>query len=140
MTIPRISRVHPLAGVEGGRVTIFGEHLCTAERGQVAPQFDGVESRPLVASPAKLIVPIPDGASSGFLQVVWPGGTSPGPFFEVAEKLADELHPVANPVVDREGVHPHHLQREPRPSRAQRRLGLPDSAATAGPSRTSATS
>jgi len=92
-----------LAGVEGGRVTIFGEHLCTAERGQVTPQFDGVESRPLVASPAKLIVPIPDGASSGFLQVVWPGGTSPGPFFEVAEKLADELHPVANPVVDREG-------------------------------------
>jgi sugar lactone lactonase YvrE len=84
-------------------VAIFGEHLCTAELGQVTPQFDNTESRPLVASPGKFIVPIPDGATSGFLQVVWPDGVSRGPFFEVAEKLADELHPVANPVVDREG-------------------------------------
>ena len=103
MTIPHISRVHPLAGVEGGRVTIFGEHLCTAERGQVTLQFEAVESRPLVASPGKIIVPIPDGATSGFLQVAWPDGSSRGPFFEVAEKLADELHPVANPVVGRDG-------------------------------------
>ena len=103
MTTPCISRVHPLAGVEGGRVTIFGEHLCTAELGQVTPRFEDAESRPLVASLGKMIVPIPDGATSGFLQVVWADGASRGPFFEVAEKLADELHPVANPVVDREG-------------------------------------
>jgi sugar lactone lactonase YvrE len=50
-----------------------------------------------------MIVPIPEGAASGFLHVAWPDGTSRGPYFEVAEKLADELHPVANPVVDREG-------------------------------------
>ena len=84
-------------------MTIFGENLCTVELGQVAPQFDDVESRPLVASRDKMIVPIPDGATSGFLQVVWTDGSSRGPFFEVAEKLADELHPVSNPVVDREG-------------------------------------
>jgi sugar lactone lactonase YvrE len=101
---PRITRVHPLAGVEGGRVTIFGEDLCTIDRGQVTPQFDTTDSRPLLASPSKMVVPIPDGATSGFLQVVWPGGVSRGPFFEVAEKLADELHPVANPVVDRQGA------------------------------------
>jgi sugar lactone lactonase YvrE len=100
---PHISRVHPLAGVEGGRVTIFGEGLCTIALGQVTPQFESVESRPLIASSGRLVVPIPDGAASGFVQVVWPEGTSRGPFFEVAEKLADELHPVANPVVDREG-------------------------------------
>ncbi len=102
MATPRISRVHPLAGVEGGRVTVFGENLCTAELGQVTPQFDDAESRPLIASAGKMIVPIPEGAASGFLQVVWPDGASRGPFFEVAAKLADELHPVANPVVDRE--------------------------------------
>lgn len=103
MTTPHVSRVHPLAGVEGGRVTIFGEQLCTAAFGQVTPQFESVESRPLIASCGKMVVPIPDGAGSGFVQVVWPGGASRGPFFEVAEKLADELHPVANPVVDRDG-------------------------------------
>ena len=90
VTTPRISRVHPLAGVEGGRVTIFGENLCTIELGQVAPQFDDAESRPLVASRDKMIVPIPDGATSGFLQVVWTDGSSRGPFFEVAQKLAGE--------------------------------------------------
>ena len=103
MSNPRISRIHPLAGVEGGRVTIFGEGLCTAELGQVSPRFDSVESRPLVASPTKMIVPIPEGAVSGFLRIVWSDGVVDGPFFEVAAKLADELHPVANPVIDREG-------------------------------------
>lgn len=103
VSIPRISRVHPLAGVEGGRVTIFGEGLCTPELGQVAPRFDSVESRPLVASPTKLILPIPEGATSGFLRVLWSDGTVEGPFFEVATKLAEELHPVASPVVDRDG-------------------------------------
>ncbi len=103
MTTPRITRIHPLAGVEGGRVTILGEDLCTAELGAVTPQFDGVESRPLLAAAGRVVAPIPEGATSGFLQVVWPGGAAQGPFFEVAERLADELHPVANPVVDRDG-------------------------------------
>lgn len=103
MTSPRISRVHPLAGVEGGRVTIFGEDLCTVDLGQVIPQFDATESRPLIAAPGKMIVPIPEGAASGFLRVAWSGGVNQGPFFEVAETLADDLHPVANPVVDGEG-------------------------------------
>ena len=103
MSIPRISRAHPLAGVEGGRVMILGEYLCTAELGQVSLQFDTVESRPLVASPVKIIAPIPEGATSGFLRIGWPGGAGEGPFFEVAAKLADDLHPVANPVVDSHG-------------------------------------
>ena len=103
MTTPRISRVRPLAGVEGGRVTILGEGLCDPAVGQPTPRFDGTESRPLIASPTKIIAPIPEGATSGFIQIVWPDAVVEGPFFEVAVKLADELHPVANPVVDREG-------------------------------------
>ena len=103
MSIPRISRAHPLAGVEGGRVLILGEHLCTAELGQVSLQFDTLESRPLVASQVKIIAPIPEGATSGFLRIGWPGGVGEGPFFEVAAKLADEIHPVANPAVDQHG-------------------------------------
>jgi len=100
---PRISRVRPLAGVEGGRVTIFGESLCGPDMGQPVPHFDGVESRPLIASPSKIVAPIPEGAPSGFIRVVWSNVVVEGPFFEVAEKLADELHPVTNPVVDAQG-------------------------------------
>ncbi len=103
MSTPRISRIHPLAGVQGGRVTVFGEKLCSAELGQVSLRFEGAESRPLVASPTKMIVPIPEGAVSGFLRIAWPDGAAEGPFFEVAEMLAEDLHPVANPVIDRDG-------------------------------------
>ncbi len=100
---PRIVRVHPLAGVEGGRVTILGEDLLSLESGAPAPQFEKATSRPLIAAPDRIVCPIPEGANSGFLRVAWPEATAEGPYFEVAVKLADELHPVANPVIDREG-------------------------------------
>ena len=103
MITPRIHRVRPLAGVEGGRVAILGEGLCGAETGMPVPRFDGVDSRPVLASPTRIVTPIPEGATSGFIRVVWPDASADGPFFDVAVKLADELHPVANPVVDREG-------------------------------------
>jgi sugar lactone lactonase YvrE len=103
VTPQHISRVRPLAGVEGGRVTILGEGLCDPEAGQPWPRFEGTDTRPLIASPTKIVAPIPEGATSGFIQVAWPGVSIQGPFFEVAQKLADELHPVANPVVDPQG-------------------------------------
>ncbi len=100
---PRIHHIHPLAGVEGGRVTIWGEDLLSQEGGSPTPQFEKALSRPLIAAPDRIICPIPEGAESGFLRVMWPEAVADGPYFEVAVKLADELHPVANPVVDREG-------------------------------------
>jgi sugar lactone lactonase YvrE len=100
---PRILRVCPLAGVEGGRVTILGEGLYDPELGLPVPSFDTIETRPLIASPAKIVAPIPAGAASGTIRVVWPDAIVEGPYFEVAEKLAEELHPVANPVVDGDG-------------------------------------
>ncbi|HTU02313.1 MAG TPA: hypothetical protein VMG58_10875 [Candidatus Sulfotelmatobacter sp.] len=103
MITPRIKQVHPLAGVEGGRVSILGEEL-TGDIGLPAPRFDSLESRPLIASPTRILVPIPESAVSGFLAVAWPETVVQGPYFEVAEKLAEELHPVANPVVDRQGT------------------------------------
>ncbi len=103
MTSPRIFRVRPLAGVEGGRVTIFGEGLCGVEVGQPSPRLNGTETRPLIASPGKIIAPIPEGATSGVIRLEWPDIIVEGPFFEVAQKLADQLHPVANPVVDPNG-------------------------------------
>ncbi len=103
MTAPRITRVHPLAGVERGRVTICGENFCDLDEGFPSPRFEGVEARPIIASPTRVVVPIPESAASGFIRIVWPDEVAEGPFFEVARKLADELHPVANPVVDPQG-------------------------------------
>ncbi|MFB3818123.1 MAG: gluconolaconase [Candidatus Methylomirabilales bacterium] len=103
MKKPRIERVHPLAGLEGGRVTILGQGLTGEDLGLPCPRFDTLESRPLIASPTRIVVPIPEDAVSGFLSVVWPEVRAEGPYVEVARKLADELHPVANPVVDAQG-------------------------------------
>ncbi len=100
MSPPRIIRVHPLAGVEHGRVVIYGEHLCELDGAFPSPRFEGVEARPVIASSTRIVTPIPEGAASGFIRIVWPDEMAEGPFFEVAQKLADELHPVANPVVD----------------------------------------
>jgi sugar lactone lactonase YvrE len=103
VTTSRVLRVHPLAGVEGGRITILGEGLCEPGAELPSPRFEAVESRPLIASSTRIVAPIPEGAASGFIRVVWPDTVTQGPFFEVAVKLADELHPVSSPVVDRQG-------------------------------------
>ena len=103
MGTPHVSRVRPLAGVEGGRITILGENLCDEVRGLPTPQLEGTESRPLISSPGRIVAPIPEGATSGIIRLVWPDLIVDGPVFEVAEKLAGELHPVANPVVDPNG-------------------------------------
>jgi sugar lactone lactonase YvrE len=98
-----IDRVHPLAGVEGGRVTILGTDLLSLESGSPVPHFDQAPSRPLIASAERVVCPVPEEGVSGFLRMVWPEREVQGPYFEVAGKLADELHPVANPVVDQDG-------------------------------------
>jgi hypothetical protein len=97
---PRITGVHPQAGVEGGRVTITGEGLTGSELGLPSPRFDRLESRPLIATPVRIIAPIPEEAVSGFLSVVWEDAVVQGPYIEVARKLAEDLHPVANPAVE----------------------------------------
>ena len=82
MTTPCILRVHPQAGVEGGRVTILGEGMSGDELGHPSPRFDRTETRPLIASPRKIVAPIPEGATSGAISVVWPDVVVEGPFFE----------------------------------------------------------
>ncbi len=100
---PRIDRVHPLAGLEGGRVTVFGAGLTGDELGLPTLRFDTLESRPLISAPTRIVAPIPEDAVSGFLAITWPEARLEGPYVEVARKLAEDLHPVANPVVDAEG-------------------------------------
>lgn len=100
---PRITGVRPLAGVEGGRLRIFGEGLSGSDMGVPSPRFEALESRPLVATPTMIVAPIPEDAVSGFLSVEWAEATAKGPYIEVARRLAEDLHPVANPVVDAAG-------------------------------------
>lgn len=99
---PVIFAVEPSVGVEGGTVVIVGSGFL---RGEAPPLvFLGeIEGRPAIVSNTRLVLPIPPDARTGPITLtIGPQRiTSP---FTIGEKLAVDLHPVANPVVDAEGV------------------------------------
>ncbi|MFQ5988844.1 MAG: gluconolaconase [Candidatus Methylomirabilales bacterium] len=99
---PHISAVEPSIGIEGGTVVVQGTGFLSA--GIPPLVFLGeVEARPLIVSNVRMILPIPDDATTGPLTLMV-GTERIGTAFTIGAKLAADLHPVANPVVNAEGV------------------------------------
>ncbi|MFQ5656763.1 MAG: gluconolaconase [Candidatus Methylomirabilales bacterium] len=99
---PVIFAVEPSAGVEGGTVVIVGTSFLSGETPLLV--FLGeTEVRPAIASDTRLILPIPSEASDGPITLVIDSQRITSPF-TIGERLATDLHPVANPVVDAQGV------------------------------------
>ncbi len=99
---PVISAVEPSVGVEGGIVVIFGVGFLSG--GTPPLVFLGeTEGRPAIVSNTRVILPIPPDARSGPITLVINSQRITSPF-TIGEKLAADLHPVANPVVDADGV------------------------------------
>lgn len=103
MTIPRIRALWPRAGLEGGRLTLTGDDLWAPDAGGQTIRVGGAEARPLIASPGRLVLPIPGEARSGRVAIERDGEIFEGPTFVAGAKLAGDLHPVANPAIDGEG-------------------------------------
>jgi len=105
MAQPVIEKLQPSAGIEGGEVVITCKDLTFGAHDQFRVTFGGVASRPISASPTKIIVPVP---SFSFLTGAVPvsidanGHPSEGAQFTIGQKLAENLHPVANPAYDRD--------------------------------------
>lgn len=106
MSQPVIEKILPGAGVEGGEVTILCKEFRFSNFSQVKVRFDGVETRPIGASSSRIITPIPSGKLLEFgnlrITVEADGQESQGVDFILGQKLADNLHPVANPAYDRD--------------------------------------
>ena len=103
MTRPVIESVEPRAGVEGGEIILVCSGFEPPSWRSIGIRFDGVTSRPESASGARIIVPVPSGPSGRVqLRVEQGGHSSEAVEFHAAEKLAENLHPVANPAVDRD--------------------------------------
>ncbi len=100
---PHIDSVEPRFALPGGEVRIRGAHLRPSEQRQPKVRFGELEA-PIVISADKFVVTrVPEAAASGPLTVQTNGSPS-NPFdFRVAASLAENLHPVANPAVDRDG-------------------------------------
>ncbi|MFQ5848355.1 MAG: IPT/TIG domain-containing protein [Candidatus Methylomirabilales bacterium] len=97
---PVISMVEPSAGVEGGIIAISGAGFLSGEAPLLLFLGD-TEVRPLIASNTRLVLPIPPEARTGPITLVIDAQHLRSPF-TIGEKVADDLHPVANPVVDKE--------------------------------------
>src|SRR5499427_9201356 len=102
---PLIESLLPTAGVEGGEVVIACDEFRFSTHDQVRVAFGGVQSRPVSASLTRIVAPVPSELPvNGKVEVTIDvnGKTSNGKQFVVGQKLAENLHPVANPAYDRD--------------------------------------
>lgn len=98
-----IHHVEPQAGVRGGQVKVHCSGLETSMLTACRLVFGTQEARLALAMPHLLLAAIPEGAGGETLHLVHQEQTSPRVPFHTAALLAENLHPVANPVVDRHG-------------------------------------
>lgn len=100
---PQLNRIQPPAAMPGGEVELQGLHLDPV--GSQLPHASiGDVSAPITLSrPDRAVVFVPEGSISGDLVLHRNGETSNPLLVRVAVPMAENVHPVANPVVDANG-------------------------------------
>lgn len=98
----RIERVAPRAAIPGGEIAIWGSGF--TENGQRPRVRFGDQAGGLVVSSSdRLVVRVPEGVASGDLTIETGSAVSAPVPVAVGLTLAENLHPVANPAIDRAG-------------------------------------
>ena len=101
--IPKIESIQPAAVIPGGEITIRGTGFANGNHLRPAVRFGSVEGSLVMASEDELRARVPDGADSSAVRVhAGQKESQPYPIC-LGTLLADNLHPVANPAVDRDG-------------------------------------
>jgi sugar lactone lactonase YvrE len=100
---PHIDGVEPRFALPGGEVRIRGAHLRPAELRQPKVRFGELEAPVVISADQFVVTRVPEEAASGPLTVSTNGSSSNAIDFRVAAPVAENLHPVANPAVDRDG-------------------------------------
>ncbi|MEO8096472.1 MAG: IPT/TIG domain-containing protein [Acidobacteriota bacterium] len=96
---PKITAVSPAAAIPGGEFQIRGKGLTGDARPQA--RFGDLFAPVVIGSESLMIVKVPAGASHGELML---GGTGDVSWTcDIGIQIAENLHPVANPVVDSQG-------------------------------------
>ena len=99
-----IQPVLPQAGVRGGRIQVSCQGLDAAALDTCELYFGATATRPALASPAMLVGVAPREADGAGLQVRQQDNQSNVVPFATAALLAENLHPVASPAIDSNGV------------------------------------
>src|SRR5208283_3210192 len=109
---PHIEAVAPTFTLPGGEVRIMGKGLRPPELRRPSVHFGEIEGSVLISSDDFVVARVPEGAISGPVTVstevrtsgVGAAGHVSNPHtIKVAVPIADNLHPVANPAIDKEG-------------------------------------
>ena len=100
---PHIDRIEPTAGLPGGEVRILGSGLNPQGLRRPRVRFGDVDGAVVVSTHKFVIARVPDGAQSGPLTVTTADEPSNAHEFRVGTTIAENLHPVTNPVIDAEG-------------------------------------
>ena len=99
---PHLEAVVPAFALPGGEVRISGKGLRPQELRRPSVRFGDVVGSVLISSDEFVIARVPEGASGPI--VVGTNGDVSNPLsIGVAVPIADNLHPVANPALDRDG-------------------------------------
>jgi sugar lactone lactonase YvrE len=98
-----VERVIPERGVRGGRVKVHGTGIDPQRLAECRVVFGSYATRPALATTTLLLAIVPEEATPQTLQLQQNERTSNTLSFTVGTLLAENLHPVANPVVDRQG-------------------------------------
>ncbi len=98
---PLIDEVTPAAAIPGGEFQIKGKRLAKDSRPIV--QVGGVSAPLVIGSNTFAVARVPENAGDGELTVFGGGANKASWPCAVGIQLADGLHPVANPAVDRAG-------------------------------------
>jgi sugar lactone lactonase YvrE len=100
---PHIDLVCPHAAITGGEIQIRGQGFCPNGHTRPRVRFGGLEGTLMVSSDQFLVARVPDGAVSGELSVDNTQQASNGIPVEVGVSIAENMHPVANPAIDKQG-------------------------------------
>jgi sugar lactone lactonase YvrE len=98
--IPHIERISPTAAIPGGEVTVYGSGFTSRNGGRPLVRFGDTEAALSLCSNNRLIAKVPEGATANTIQVVNAERESQPFPVSLALQIADNLHPVANPVMD----------------------------------------
>jgi sugar lactone lactonase YvrE len=105
---PHIEAVVPSFALPGGEVRIMGKSLRPPELRRPSVRFGEIEGSVLISSDEFVVARVPEGAASGPVVVRTNGASANGHEsnahpIKVAALVAENLHPVTNPALDREG-------------------------------------
>lgn len=104
MSTITLDQVTPQAGIRGGRITVRCQGLNIDALDTCSVVFGTTPARPACVAPTLVIGTIPPVTDTDVVQLAQGDATSNTLPFHVGTVLAENLHPMSNPAVDRHGM------------------------------------